>query len=634
MTLYKKSFLYSAFFILVFLSLFFILYGQHLKKEVTTQAQTTLQEDIRQFENAVDLENSVPETAEAIFVRDIYKAVMIKDFVETVIYEDLHPTGAKPNPVLASIFPIKPATVTEYAKDREGENISLIITLDAQQLQVILQNALQTVMLYLAATYVVMVLSLMVLFGGLLRPLKDIRKQIFHMQENKFIETHKFPKTSDLRELIVMLNNTTTNLKSKFKKDSEILNKYYEVIYNDEETGLSNRNYFMMNLNSELDSANEKNRGLVIFVRIVNFESLNNSHGYEKVTAAMQKLVTSLERLEIPYAVLARIKPDTFAYLISDQKYEKSQNIINKHYDDLLSAFQSEFEDIAVSIAVAAGEFKRGDSIKALLSKVDTALSDAVIITHRKRISYAKTGQRALSKSERLELIAYAFKNNSFDIELRPIQDLHEDRKNFLTVLSFLKDKDENSYNKSEFLSILYEKDMVAQYDKIMIEKVASRYRLINHPITVMLPISSDFINSLEHMRWFGDKLEELQSNHYIKLCFCVKDNIAQNELDKLLSFSKMVYRFKYYIAISEFTLDQEKLSYLQRLKPRYIVIDQDYIEDLYTKDKTKVKAINFMIHEVNAKVVVGYMDDPSLITKMQELDVDYLLRNNYKGEY
>jgi len=300
----------------------------------------------------------------------------------------------------------------------------------------------------------------------------------------------------------------------------------------------------------------------------------------------------------------------------------------------LESAINSSLTDTKAYLAIAAGEFQHGDSTKSLLSRIDVALNEATIMTSKKKIAYAKTGQRALSKEERINLIEYAFKNDSFNIELRPIQDLKEDRKNFLKLITFLQDDQLNIYNKSEYLSILYEKNMVAEYDAKIINKVCSRYRLINQPIIVMISISSEFINSLDHIRWLGNKLEELAKNENIKLCFTVKDSMAQNELEELLQFTKLVHRFKHYIALSGFTLDKEKLSYLQRLRPRYILLDQDYIEALYLEDKSKVKAINFMIHEVNAKTIVSYMSDPKMVTMMDELDIDYLLSSNYKGEF
>lgn len=633
MTLSKKIFTFSTISIFIFLGLFLILNTNSAKKTIHETSLAQVQSDILKFQNIVHSGNMVDIVADGIFQSQLIQSVVIDDFLENKLYS-FEQKSSYSLSFVSIFFSVQSEEIKTYTKDATGENISIQITLDDNYINSLVADYFMQSLLYFLISFFLLSGLVFLIVKQALGPLSDIKNQVFHLKENKLMEASHFPKATDLREIVVMLNEISINLKSKFKKDTEMMNKYYEVLYTDEETGLNNRNFFTMHLNSEVDTGKEGDNGLVIFVKIINFDQLNKVYGFKQIHLALQSLTKTLQKLEIPYSVLARVKPDTFAYIISNQKFSESKKIISKHYETLVAAINNGFTGTQATLAMAAGEFQKGDSTKSLLSRIDVALNEATILTTEKKIAYAKTGQRALTKEERINLIEFAFKNDSFNVELRPIQDLKEDRKNFLKLVTFLQDEQSNIYNKNEYLSILYEKNMVAQYDESIINKVSSRYRLINQPIIVMVSISSEFINSLDHIRWLGDKLEELAKNENIKLCFAVKDAVAQNELEELLQFAKLVYRFKHYIAITGFTLDKEKLSYLQRLRPRYIILDQDYIEDLYVEDKSRVKAINFMIHEVSAKTVVSYLSDPKMITMMDELDVDYLLSSNYKGEY
>ena len=634
MTLFNKSFVLVSMVLFVVFALFFVLYVGVMKEQVVQDTKAVAKKDIKKYELLLERGANVDEAADVVFIHPPFASIAIDDFLGNELHL-LHNSQTRPQGLMTFLTQVDDLVIKEYMRDKDRENISIEAQLDTGYIANMAGQKANNLFSYLAvALLAALVLSFLVL-KLLMRPLADIKNQIFHIKENKYMESKKFPKSSDLRQMVVMLNEISSHLKSKLEKDNEMMNKYYEVIYHDDETGLNNRNFFTMHLNSEIDSTNEANRGLVIFVKIVNFDLLNKVYGYKQISTALQSFTKSLEAYNGgEYSVLARIKSDTFAYLISDQDYEKSKKMIAKHYENTLEAINEKLHDDKALIAIAAGEFHKSDSVKSLLSRIDTALNEATIITTGKKIAFAKMGQKALSKEERVKLIDYAFSNDAFNIELRPLQDLHHDRKSFLKLIVFLKDEKENIYNKNEFISILYEKGLVAEYDKSVINKVCNRYRLINQPITIMVVVTSEFIQSLDHIRWLGNKLDELKNNSNIKLCFTVKDDVAQNELDEVLQFAKLIYRFGHTLAIGGFTLDKDKLSYLQRLKPRYIIVEQDYLQDLYVEDKSRVKAINFMIKEVESKLVVAYLQDPKSITAMDELDVDYLLSSNYRGEY
>lgn len=632
MTLFKKIYLYSTVIVFLGILFFFIFAVLQAKNDINKATFHEAMQDISQFETILQSGNMPDVSAQAVFANDKFHSVTISDFLNNQIHQVTNTSSISPSPV-AFLFGVNNAEIKEYTKDSQGENLNVVATINDNYINSLIQSYFNMAFIYFVLFFVIIEVLLFVAIKNMLKPIEAIRNQIFHLKESKFVENHDYPKTSDLRELTTMLNEAINHLRSKFKKDTEVLNKYYEVIYNDEETGLSNRTAFTMHLHTEVDGIEDGKEGVVVFIKIVNFDLLNKTHGYMQINSALNNFVAGLQKFEQPFVILARIKPDTFAYVITEP-FKDKEKVLATHYDKILESINKGLLGAKAEIAISSGEFKKGDSVKNLLSRMDTALNEATMISKNKKIAHAKIGQRALSKEERVNLIEYAFQNDAFSVELRPLQDLKEDKKNFLKLIVLLKDEKGNVYNKDEFLSILHEKGKMADFDENIINKITNRYRLINQPITVMVSISNEFINSLEHIRWLGDKLEEVSSNQNLKICFSVSDYLAQHELAKVSQFAKLVYRFKHSIAISRFKLDKEKQAYLERLRPTYIIVEQDYVEDLYYEDKSKVKAIRFMATEVKSNLIVAYLNDPQLISKMVELDADYLLGVNYKGEY
>ncbi|MGM0533686.1 MAG: EAL domain-containing protein [Campylobacterota bacterium] len=639
MSLYTKSlFSFSILFFLLVTTLFFFSFS-HLKHEILTAAKQEAKHATGQLETMLMHKDFAAKNlaiaADAVFSGNRFTHVHIEDFVGNTLYDkDFSSTSQSAGMLAQTVAGFTSTPVTVNFKGSGDKNLAASITPDKKVMQQKIMKEFYTLFVYFALAYIVAVILTALLFKSLLQPLQALRKQIFHLKEGKFIENREYPKTQDLRELVVMLNESVVNLKSKFKKDTEMLNRYYELIYNDDQTGLHNRSYFMMHLSTELENKTSHESGVVVFIKITNYDQLNKAHSYNQINDALQTFSAQLQNTDLGYTILARIKPDTFAYLFTEHSLSQIKQHIDKQYHQLEEKLQNKFKDMQTSIAISMSEYEKGESTKSLLSRLDTALNEAMIKTDNKKIAITGHGHKALSKEERIDLIEYAFNNDGFNIELRPIQDLKEDKKSFLKVLVYIVDREENSYSKREFFSILYEKGLVADYNKKVLDKICSRYRMINHKITAMVTISSDFIGSLDHIRWLGNKLEELRQNPNIKICFTIKDDVAQQEIDKMIQFAKLVYRFGHYIAISGFTLAQEKLTYLQRIKPRFIIVDQDYVEKLYFEDKSRVKALQFMISEAGAQTIIAYVDDPKMVTSLHELDVHYLLSANYKGEY
>jgi len=324
MTLSKRIFSFSTISIFLFLALFLILIANSAKKTIYETKLAEVQADILKFQNIVQSGNMLDVAVEGIFDSRLIQSIKIHDFLENELYS-FSQTTSSPLGFASLLFSVQSEEIKAYTKDAYGENISLSIILNDNHINSIIGEYFLHALLYFVIIFFFLSGVIFIIIKQSLKPLEAIKNQVFHLKENKFIEVHQFPKATDLREIVVILNEISINLKSKFKKDMEMMNKYYEVIYTDEETGLNNRNFFTMHLNSEVDTKKEGEKGLVIFVKVINFDQLNKIYAFKQIHLALQSLTKSLQKLDIPYLVLARVKPDTFAYIISNQKYEESK---------------------------------------------------------------------------------------------------------------------------------------------------------------------------------------------------------------------------------------------------------------------------------------------------------------------
>lgn len=112
-----------------------------------------------------------------------------------------------------------------------------------------------------------------------LSSLKYIQEQAKGILNHKFIIAEKLPFTSDLKSVVVAMNSMVSKVQDIFDKNFQILQKYHEVLYKDNETNLYNRRYLKAKITSYLQSKQQGN-GYFIMFSMDGLEQFKKEYGY------------------------------------------------------------------------------------------------------------------------------------------------------------------------------------------------------------------------------------------------------------------------------------------------------------------------------------------------------------------
>ena len=106
-----------------------------------------------------------------------------------------------------------------------------------------------------------------------LTPLKRVREQAEAIQENKFIIQQDIPKTYELKQVVLAMNKMISKVKTVFDDQTKMLQRYQDLKFRDEETGLSNRLHFITKIENSCKDETASS-GLLVGIRIAGFAQL------------------------------------------------------------------------------------------------------------------------------------------------------------------------------------------------------------------------------------------------------------------------------------------------------------------------------------------------------------------------
>lgn len=206
------------------------------------------------------------------------------------------------------------------------------------------------------------------------QPLRTVIDQAQAITERRFVLSEE-PDVPELRQLAAAMNTTVGRIKTMFDEEAARLETVRREANCDPLTGLANRNFFMAQLLSSLDS-DESDGGTLMLVRVAGLADINRRLGRTATDDLLQRFArvaaTTAERHAD--AVAARLNGADFAVLLpgpTDTRTETEQVL-----QTLIGESES-FVENGPSAFIGFGSFPRGMEMGTLLAQVDAALAAA-----------------------------------------------------------------------------------------------------------------------------------------------------------------------------------------------------------------------------------------------------------------
>lgn len=208
------------------------------------------------------------------------------------------------------------------------------------------------------------------------RPLNDVIDQAQAIGQRKFIRIEE-PKTFEFRAVVSAMNHLSSQVEQTLADEEQRLEKLRQQAHYDSVTGLLNRQQFVNQLKTATTRDNTSGAGTLIIARFSELEQLNTILGRQKVDQLLGKMGQKLEELsqQQPDWIAGRLNGTDLSLLAcghNDAHTVAEQ--VAQQLQQLLAAAGNTTEQL---LPVGATAFEQGDSLSAILSRTDNALTSA-----------------------------------------------------------------------------------------------------------------------------------------------------------------------------------------------------------------------------------------------------------------
>lgn len=412
----------------------------------------------------------------------------------------------------------------------------------------------------------------------LLGALETIKHQAEEISNNDFIINHDIPRTPELKKVVLAMNTMVKKVQSVYEHSLENLSKYQKLRYQDKITGLHNRAAFIKQLAQVTGDDGQDAGGHVVILGMTGMEKIEvpgNRPLVHKIFKKMGDILDTRITLAVPKASVYRFPRREFAAILPGTDAKEVMKIVKEVMEKILSETDRE---IPATINAYAGvsSYNSEDDVGRVLSRTDYALSEAKI-SHpgTVRIFKDQTFQKALGKQEWKTLIDVAFSENHFFLTAQPVRsdsgEFH--REVFVNMM----DQEGTQRKANLFIPMITTLGLASKLDRYIIEESAA-FLQENQEIVLAVNITTEFCRDHLAVAWLRQFLSD-KKNLADHLLFEIHENTLINFSEICFEFAGLITGKGFKLGIDRFTMHDQSLKSLDKIKPYYIKIERDYLE-------------------------------------------------------
>ncbi|MBS4097897.1 MAG: EAL domain-containing protein [Sulfuricella sp.] len=411
-------------------------------------------------------------------------------------------------------------------------------------------------------------------------------------------------------------------------------------------TGLVNRREFERLLHELIVSAREENKHhAVLYMDLDQFKVVNDTCGHMAGDELLRQLVTVLAARCRESDMIARLGGDEFGMLLAGCPLDQAVRLANE-VREAVQGFRFMWQDksfeVGISIGLVAVTAESGN-LAAVLSNADAACYAAK--DHgRNRVHVYLEDDRELARRhgemQWISRIAKAFEEQRFRLyfqEIAPVVASHREMRHFEVLLRMLDEQGE-VIPPGVFIPAAERYNLMPTVDRWVIRTLFAarseewrrlwddcRENGFPFPALCSINLSATTLND----EMFPAFLKEQIKRHRVPpqaLCFEITETSAIANLNKASQFMHELSRLGCRFALDDFGSGMSSFAYLKDLPVHYLKIDGAFVRDMERNavNHAMVEAIARIAHVMGIETVAEFVEDRSLLSKLEALGVDY----------
>ncbi|MCL9683485.1 bifunctional diguanylate cyclase/phosphodiesterase [Legionella maioricensis] len=448
-------------------------------------------------------------------------------------------------------------------------------------------NAVEMVKWYIVFAVVALIL-VYAFIQFLLRPLKRVTAQALAISEHEFPIESNVPKTPELKQVTLAMNQMVTKVKSLFQTQLQQTEALRIQVYQDPLTGMSNRRHFLQQLSAILENEDEFIPGYVLMIVIDGLDDLNRQQGYQQG----DNLVLTVARIcnefwqNASVSTIARINGSTFA-LISNEQDPLAFESACKDFEQTL---RQAISNIALcEIHIGATDYFVHQSVSNLLTMVDLSIKKA----REKGVFYCQKEHETF-KYPRLfdgEDIKNALNQKTMNLYVQNVtngkQSMHKE------VFVRIPDQTGGELGAGYFMPMAEKLSLAHLIDLYVLQELTSKK--VSSQECFALNISENTLLNREYSEKYLEQLKNLPETVLKNLALEINESFLLSNFSEVRLFAKQAKQLGVKIGVDRVGIHFSPLHYLSDLPIDYLKLHGSLVQDI---DENESK--QFFIHYFN----------------------------------
>ena len=490
-------------------------------------------------------------------------------------------------------------------------------------------QALVSALRWFALIFVVSMVLLWLVLRYILKPLQRVKEQADAIHNNQFVQQTKIPATVELKRVVEAMNLMVSKVQGIFDDQEKTLARYQQLLYRDKLTNLGNRRYMLDQLQQSL-SEESGLHGCMAIIKIADFESLRDHHGYDVSDNLIRILADTLRQEHAGRRAerVSRFNEDEFAFLSAAGESEVTDFIRSLFYEfQKLSQHEPDLKEVKLLAGIC--DLEIGGEIGNILSSIDYCLSQAntsgpFSIEHQLSSNLDlpqgkmqwRSWLESLLKANQFFLVGQLAISN----ERIPIQ-----RELFIRA----RNEQGQIVPASAFMPMASSLGMSLDIDKEVFRLVASN-RDLDHKIPLALNLSAAFFELAEAQEEFDELLSDCEESN-TRLCIEASHHVLNQHPIMCSNVSDRARRHHHQFGIDNLDLGQS-LQLLQSGQFDYVKVNAKTLHEMSRNDMSAgYQALRTITDTLDIRIIAVAVDSQEVFDELKSLGID-TMQGNFLG--
>ncbi|MHB8410110.1 MAG: bifunctional diguanylate cyclase/phosphodiesterase [Acidiferrobacterales bacterium] len=417
------------------------------------------------------------------------------------------------------------------------------------------------------------------------------------------------------------------------------------MAYLDPLTGLPNHAQFKLRLQEAIAQAQTQPRSLaVLLVGLDRFREINDALGFTQGDVLLQELGERLRNELLEGGVVARMRGDEFAILLSDADSKAATQCAERIFRVLAAPFMLGALPVDVHASIGIALFPiHGTDAEQLVRRMDVAMNEAKKTGNRYALYAEEQDQDAARRLALASDLRRAIENDELELHFQPKIDIRSCEVCGVEALARWVHPEHGMLSPGEFIPLAEHTGLIRSLTEWALE-TAMRQCHDWHEAGLKIPVAVNLsARNLQDPRLL-EKMRELSQKWAIgpgMLELEITESAIMEDPAGALDRLTQLHEQGMPIFVDDFGTGYSSLSYLQKLPVDALKIDKSFVVDmLVNKDsETIVRSTIKLAHDLGLKVVAEGVENQAMLRRLKTLDCDvaqgfYLGRPLPEGQF